>query len=211
MATHAAWMVATALLIGGSLAGLVAWSRRRSIAALRFELQFPGVPEPVLHAIRDAEARYYAGRGPLRRGVEAFQDAAASALPDLVARADWSVGRYRVRPSTLVRLLPWAQAQGYCALQDTPPPASMRAALAYFATVQGTDAWQAAVVLEHLRREHPHLRGIGWDDIARDPRRVALLYSGYLGAGGDWDAWRASDAPGAEALRRLRPEGDVAQ
>ncbi len=76
--------------------------------------------------------------------------------------------------------------------------------------MRGTDAWQAAVVLEHLRSDHPHLRRLGWDAIAHDPRLVALLYSGYLGAGGDWDAWRASAEPGPEALQRMAPDARAA-
>lgn len=192
------------LACGAALsAGLVGWVRRKAVAGLRFDLAPPPVPASVLDAVREAERSWYAGRGRSRRMVEALQDVAANLVPDLVALADWSVGPYRVRPSTVAPLLPWAHASGHFALHGAPPP-STRAALAYFAIRRDAGAWQAAVVLEHLRLEHPHLRTLSWQAIAADPLQVALLYSGYMGAGGGWSEWRASTVPGNEALRRMR-------
>ena len=42
-----------------------------------------------------------------------------------------------------------------------------------------------------------------WSQIAGDRRLTAKLYSGYLGAGGDWAGWKASVEPGAVARKRL--------
>lgn len=203
--TPMAWAAALAAvaLALGLLA--CAWHRRRAISALAFDLHPPPVPARVLDAVREAEARHYAGVGAVRRRLETLQDAAAAWLPDLVALADWSVGPYRVRPSTIAPLLPWARAQGWFVPRG-PRALSVRAALAHFAVRRSTGAWQAAVLLEHLSTRHPALRGLDWQAIATDPQRVALLYSGYLGAGGDWAGWRATPKPGAEALRRMPPQ-----
>jgi hypothetical protein len=38
------------------------------------------------------------------------------------------------------------------------------------------------------------------------PGLVYKLYSGYMGAGGDWDGWKASLTPGAESRRRFQYE-----
>jgi hypothetical protein len=43
-----------------------------------------------------------------------------------------------------------------------------------------------------------------WETIAADDEVIAKLYSGYMGAGGAWEAWRSSMTPGAEARKRLR-------
>ncbi len=88
--------VALALLLGA--ASSVQRRRVAKIAALGFELRFPPVTESVLDAVAQAEARHYAGRSAARRALEHGQDALSRRLPELVAYADWSVGRYRVRP-----------------------------------------------------------------------------------------------------------------
>ena len=58
-------------------------------------------------------------------------------------------------------------------------------------------------MLEHLRRRHPELRDMSWDLITSEPQLVAKLYSGYMGAGGDWETWEVTLTPGPEAVRRM--------
>ena len=57
--------------------------------------------------------------------------------------------------------------------------------------------------MEFLRKKHPLLRNIGWTDIEASPALVAKIYSGYLGAGGDWATWEADLVPGKIAVARL--------
>ncbi len=73
----------------------------------------------------------------------------------------------------------------------------------YFALQPVLNDWQAALLLQSLKDKHPALAGRSWDEIASDPEAVAKLYSGYMGAGGDWAGWLADDAPGPVARQRL--------
>ena len=63
------------------------------------------------------------------------------------------------------------------------------------------------MILDWLRLDHPRLSAMTWEEIATDPSLVAKLYSGCMGAGGDWDAWRADVAPGPVARERMRLPG----
>jgi len=63
--------------------------------------------------------------------------------------------------------------------------------------------WLAALLLQHLKEEHPILATLPWSQIAGDRRLIAKLYSSYMGAGGDWAAWKASVEPGDVARKRM--------
>ncbi|MEJ6398524.1 hypothetical protein [Yoonia sp. 208BN28-4] len=189
-------------LIGGIATALVIKSRVHWLAALEFETDRPDVPFSVLEIIQDAERQSYAQRSFFRRGVEEMQDAIVFLSPEIGYRTNFSLGRYRIKAATLETILPWAIEQGYLTLNDTTQT-EFAHALAYFSEQPGLNDWQASVYLEWLRRDHPMLVDLTWPDIAADPLLIAKLYSGYMGAGGAWEQWRADLTPGPVALRRL--------
>ena len=75
--------------------------------------------------------------------------------------------------------------------------------LLYLAEQPGLADWGAAVLLERLRQMHPELSKLSWQEISADPSLVAKVYSGYNGAGGDWEAWKADLIPGRVAAARM--------
>jgi hypothetical protein len=75
--------------------------------------------------------------------------------------------------------------------------------LPIFALQPSINDWQASVLLEYLRQRHPALRNMKWEVIAADPNAIAKLYSGYMGAGGDWALWKSDLVPGAVSRDRL--------
>lgn len=176
--------------------------RAHWLAALEFEIAPPPVPFSVLHKIQSAERESYANRPLLRRTLEEVQDVLVFASPRLAYRANFSVGRYRIKAQTIEKLLPWAIEQKYLVLDDILL-GDFTHALAYFSEQPVLNDWQSAIYLEWLRRDHPQLATLVWPDITSDPMLVAKLYSGYMGAGGAWDIWRADLAPGSVSLRRL--------
>ena len=199
------------LLILGILIGLLAgvlcsavFLQRRAhwLMQYQFEIISPPVPALVLKAVRDAEARFYSDAGVLSAAKEHVQDALVFASPGLVYRLNFSVGRYRVKAQTIEKILPWAIQNGYLKLEgDTHHLA--RSAIAYFAEQPAMSDWQAAILLEWLRNDHPQLKQKSWEEVSANPQLVAKLYSGYMGAGGAWDQWRSTLTPGPEARRRM--------
>ncbi|GGL77916.1 hypothetical protein [Wenxinia marina] len=198
-------LVLTALIaaLAGSVAtGAYLNERARWLAAIDFRLVYPEVPAEILAAVREAEAGYYSDRGLLLVWSEEAQDLLTFLGPGLTYRLDLSVGPYRIKASTIESLLPWAVENGYLVVEGAPEEHVLQA-LAYFAEQPGLARWGVAAILEQLRQRHPELRGMAWDEIAADRRLVAKLYSGYMGAGGDWSGWAESIEPGPEAQRRL--------
>ncbi|MFQ6546313.1 hypothetical protein AADZ90_000040 [Aestuariibius sp. 2305UL40-4] len=189
-------------VLGAAFALWIIKERVQWLSSLTFTLEAPPVPLSVLASIREAEDVSYAGRSPLRRLGEAGQDILVFASPELAYRLNSSVGRYRIKAQTIEAILPWAIDEGYLVLDDIPEDAFAHA-LAYFSEQPALNDWQAAVYLAWLRSEHAGLAAVSWPDIAADPELVAKLYSGYMGAGGAWDAWRADLVPGPVARRRL--------
>ena len=131
-----------------------------------------------------------------------MQDVIVFASPHLAYRLNYSVGRYRIKSRTIEEIHPWALEQGYLSLEGTTLE-NFAHALAYFSEQPTLNDWQAAVYLEWLRRDHPQLVTMSWPEITSDPMLVAKLYSGYMGAGGDWDLWRMNITPGQVSMRRL--------
>lgn len=192
-----------AFLIGLVVATLFLHYRARSLAAIDFRITYAPVPVSVTDAVRAAEAEYYAAQGPLRAIAEEAEDILTFLWPTAVTRLNLSVGPYRMKAETLRDLLPWAISEGYLTVVEADPRRAI-GAIAYFSEQPAVADWGAALILESLRLRHPDLRKMDWDAIAAQPERVAKLYSGYMGAGGDWAAWEATLAPGPEAKRRLR-------
>lgn len=177
-------------------------TRVMALASVDFRVAHPKVPVVVTEAVRSAEARYYASLPMPRRLVEEAEDILALLWPTAVSRLDLSVGPYRIKASTLENILPWAISEGYLVLVDVEPAQSL-GAISYFSEQPALADWGASLVLEHLRLRHPEMQAMDWETIRSDPFLIAKLYSGYMGAGGDWVGWEASLIPGPEALRRM--------
>ena len=186
------------------LAAVVAifYHRYRVLAAADFAIDPPPVPRSVVVAVKHAETFAYAQEPWYRRAAEYAQDVLTFLVPWLTYRMNFSVGRYRIKPATVEALIPWAQQHGYLQMHGKPDD-RLRHLLPYFSEQPVINDWQVAVILESLRRDHPQLREMTWDRIAADPSLVAKLYSGYMGAGGAWDQWRATLTPGPVARRRM--------
>ena len=176
--------------------------RAHWLASLEFELRPPPVPGSILATIRNAERASYEDRSTIRRLAEEAQDVLVFASPEIAYRMNFSVGRYRIKAKTIEEILPWAIRQRFVVLKETTPE-DFAHALAYFSEQPGLNDWQAATYLEWLKQDHPMLTDTSWSEIASDPERIAKLYSGYMGAGGAWDLWRADLTPGAVARERL--------
>lgn len=181
----------------------VFYHRYRMLAAADFSIDPPPVPRSVVVAVKHAETFAYAQEPWYRRAAEYAQDVLTFLVPRLTYRMDFSVGRYRIKPATIEALIPWAQEHGYLHMHG-PPDERLRHLLPYFSEQPVLNDWQVAVILESLRRDHPQLRDMTWDRIAADPLLVAKIYSGYMGAGGDWDQWRSTLTPGAIARQRMQ-------
>lgn len=178
-------------------------TRVMALASVDFRVSYPEVPIEVNEAVRSAEARYYAALPLPRRLVEEAEDILALLWPAAVARLDLSVGPYRIKASTLDDILPWAIAEEYLELVDVDPDEAL-AAISHFSEQPALADWGASLVLEHLRLRHPQMQTVDWETIASHPYLIAKLYSGYMGAGGDWVGWEASLTPGPEATRRMQ-------
>ena len=192
----------SAFILGAVLAAFFLHLRVQSLASVDFRITYPDVPVEVTNAIKAAEAEYYDDQGFVRRLTEEAEDILALLWPGGVSALNLSVGPYRIKAETIRSLLPWAIEEGYLTIVDVEQDRAL-SAIAYFSEQPALADWGATVVLEQLRQRHPELRRIPWERIAADPRIVAKLYSGYMGAGGDWETWEGSLTPGPEALRRM--------
>jgi hypothetical protein len=183
---------------------LFVYRRKRQLGRLSFHLRGPEVPVVILDAVRDAEGQFYLGLGPVRRIVEDVQDVISFLSPGLIYALNLSVGPYRIKPQSVAGLLDGAIARGYLAIDDVAAVTDP-ALLSYLSMQPVINQWQAALLLQHLKDDHPQLAALSWPAIASEPRLTAKLYSGYMGAGGDWDGWRATLEPGRVAKRRMGP------
>lgn len=178
------------------------YCRKRQLQGLTFHLSGPEVPVVILDAVRDAESRFYRDLGFFRRRVEDVQDVLSFVTPELIYRLNVSVGPYRIKVRSVEGLIDEATARGYLTL-ETAPGQTLSALLPYFSMQPVINQWLAALLLQHLKEEHPILTTLPWSQIAGDRRLTAKLYSGYMGAGGDWAGWRGSVEPGAVARKRM--------
>ncbi|MEM6496495.1 MAG: hypothetical protein AAF709_07205 [Pseudomonadota bacterium] len=206
------------LLIGGLAATAFVVHRVQSLSEIDFETIPPPVPFEVIEKVRGAEMDYYSNQSHARQFVELMQDVMAFLHPPLVYQMNFSVGPFRLKGQTLEKTIPWARDNGYLIIKEAPV-SDFHWLYVYLAEQPGLSNWGAAVHLEFLRQKHPLLRDISWSDIASDPNLVAKVYSGYLGAGGDWATWEADLVPGKVAVARLganpgehsRSNGSVAE
>lgn len=205
------WRLAALLVALGVIAGLLCagglalWDANRRaqlLAELDFRTQGPSVPTNVLDSVRGAELHAYRDMGPLRKAAEDLQDALALLSPQLAFSRDFSLGPYRIKASTVRETLDFALARGFLTLRSERS-SRYNEVLPYFALQPSLNDWEAGVLLEYLRERHPQLARMSWEQISRDPEAIAKLYSGYMGAGGDWAAWASSMTPGAVSRSRL--------
>lgn len=190
------------LLLGIAGTGVFIVERIQSLTLIDFSITSPPVPRQVLEAVGRAEHNFYTQLSPPRRMIEGAQDVAAFLIPSLVYKLDFSVGPFRLKGHTLNETIPWAIERGYLELRDGPP-ADFHWLYVYLAEQPGLADWGAAVLLERLRLRHPELSKMTWQQIATDPVLIAKVYSGYVGAGGDWEAWEANLRPGPIAAARM--------
>lgn len=199
-------MVLVGVLIGLGAAGAFAvWEAHRNaqlLATMDFRTHGPDVPDNVLDAVRGAELKAYDDMGPLRRTAEDLQDAIALLSPRLAFARDFSLGPYRIKASTVRETLDYALAKDYLTVRSEPS-GEYKDVLPQFALQPSINDWEAGVLLDFLKTRHPQLRTMTWDQIAADQNAIAKLYSGYMGAGGDWTTWEADTVPGAVSRERL--------
>lgn len=199
-------LLGVGLLIGVVAAGVgaifEAHRRTQLLATMNFRTHGPVVPGNVLRAVRGAEARAYEDMGIGRRLVEDAQDALALLWPGFAFSRDFSLGPYRIKASTVRTTLDFALNEGYLTLSSAKA-SRYSELLPFFVLQPSISDWPASVLLEYLRQRHPGLARMTWGEIAADPAAIAKLYSGYMGAGGDWERWAAHLVPGDVSRARL--------
>ena len=199
-------LVLVGVVIGLMIAGGIAlWDANRKVqllASLDFRIHDPGIPENVLTTIRNAELKAYDDMGLVRKAVEDIQDSLALLWPGLAFSYDFSIGPYCIKASTVREMVDFALDEKYLTL-NSERSSRYNEVLPLFALQPSINDWEASVLLEYLRRRHPGLNNMTWRAIAADPNAIAKLYSGYMGAGGDWARWESDLLPGAVSRDRL--------
>jgi hypothetical protein len=168
------------------------------------------VSQWVVEVVGTAEEAWQAQLSPLRGTAEELQDQAARSAPLEAYAADWSIGRFNIRPSTARSALDWAFMQGIAGdFGYHHHPSDEEVVRDIMDTARSSSL--VKLILAQLRDSHPALREMEWDAIEATDQYIAKLYSGYLGAGGAWDAWRSDLLPGDEARQRLGCTDDSAR
>jgi hypothetical protein len=182
--------------VGGFIAGIVIaligvfallFRIRARLQELDFHLTSPEVPVPLLNTVKQAEMRYFQELPLFRRGIEASQDVVALFWPQLAFALNISVGAYRIKPQTIHTLIQFAIEEKYLQMR-IPEDYRFDSFLSYFSMQPALNDWQAALLLQKLKMKHPATMEVSWQQIGSSPRLVAKLYSGCMGAGGDWEA-----------------------
>jgi len=181
----------------------VIYRRFRALSSIDFKLNPPDIPRVILVSIKTAEAEYYETQPRWRRAVEALQDIVTFLSPGFVYKMNFSVGRYRIKPHTIDNLTAWAINRGFLEMHTEHDSVS-KSFIAYFSHQPAINDWQIAVYLEKLRCDHPTLRNVSWKDIGNNDALIAKMYSGYMGAGGAWEAWKSNESAGAESRKRFQ-------
>jgi hypothetical protein len=194
------WGLVRALVMALALAALSACGRSGETSVESDGNRVVG--QWVVNVIGEAEGRWDAGLDPLRRAAERLQDENARVAPLEAYAADWSIGRYNMRPQTVRGAMDRLFADGTAGDYGFERPPSDEEIVRDIMDTS-RDSALVKVILASLRAEHPQLQTMSWDEIERSDQAIAKLYSGYLGAGGDWVAWRASITPGSVAIERL--------
>lgn len=178
-------------------------ARRKSLLnEIDFTINGPSVPIEVMIKIKSAEKKFYDELSFFRKLAEDLQDILGILFPSLVYKLNFSVGAYRIKPKTIKHLIEYAIENNFLIVR-TQKSDRYNYLLAYFSLQPLLNDWQASVILEELKNEHPKLKKMSWESIVNDDKLIAKLYSGYMGAGGDFDAWKSNIEPGDIAKYRI--------
>ena len=127
--------------------------------------------------MRGAEIGAYRRMPTVRRFIEDGQDMAGMLWPQIVYRANYSVGAFRIKSQTAAGLVEYAIDRGLLEMRIERDERYARLMPA-LAQQPAINTWCAAVLLSQLREQHPALQSMSWDEIARNPDAIAKLYSG---------------------------------
>jgi len=177
--------------------------KMRDLLALDYKLHDTGVPKNAIKMVEDAEQFYYS-QNKFSQWIETIQDIMALSVPQIVYFFNFSVGRMRMKPKTMEANIIWAIKHRMLSLNTKKTSAKLTYLIGYLSMIPNVCHWQAEVYLARLKSEHPLLSEMSWSEIEQNPELIAKLYSGYMGAGGDWVLWKQSLAAGNEAKRRFQ-------
>ena len=161
----------------------------------------------VVAVVGAGEANRTSGASMIRRTADQVQRALLRLDPRSATVADWSIGRYQIRPATARAALHWACASDAVCTRGCDHRPSGAALVRQILDPAGGIAL-VQVILARLRDNHPCLRTMSWEQIEASDQAIAKLFSGWLGAGGFWTAWRADCRPGPLACRYLHGTED---
>lgn len=180
----------------------IVYVRKKRLHKFYFKIRGPHIPDNVLDEVRAAENKFYNELGFIRRIEEDMQDIIGFLWPSVVFRLNFSVGVYRIKAKTIEELMQYALDNKYIDI-SLPKNKKYRYLLAYFSLQPLLSEWQASLLLQSLKEQHTLLKKYSWQKIANDKKLIAKLYSGYMGAGGDWELWHKDLKPGKVAHYRL--------
>lgn len=181
---------------------LLTIKKMRDLLMLDYKLNDTGVPINVTQMVEAAESYYYS-QNKGNQWIEAIQDVLAIVIPQIIYYFNFSVGRMRMKPRTMEANIIWAIKHKMLVFNSKASP-KLIYLLGYLSMIPNVSHWQAEVYLAKLKSEHPQLKKINWSEIEQNNELIAKLYSGYMGAGGDWDAWKQNLEPGNEAKKRFK-------
>lgn len=160
------------------------------------------VPKNVLNKILTAEENWE-NSSFFTKAKEYIQDNALErGIVGLAIDGDESIGRYNMRPSTAEQAIKWAKENHLTNEYNLPETLDDQEIIDMILT-EGEDSKLAELYLLYLKNEHPQLKEMSWEEIKQDDKLIAKLYSGYMGAGGDWDKWKSDLEPGPVAKERM--------
>lgn len=185
-----------------SLQVFASYKRKSILMKMQVHVSRPPVPYAVLDEVRQAEDVYYAELPRHKRIIKQAQDILSLLFPRLIYKINSSVGLYRIKAQTTLGLIDYSIENEYLILNFRRNK-KYRQLLPYFAIQPSISEVIASVLLHKLKEEHPMLKNVSWDKIANDRLLICKLYSGYMGAGGDWESWRLNITPGKVAKHRF--------
>lgn len=147
--------------------------------------------------ILSAEGEWENNLGKSRFFIEKVQDFIANTSPLLARKLDFSVGSFNIKPSTARNAVNWAKYKKKVKViknEEEIVPAIM-------STRKSKNIVKTILLM--LKESHPQLKQLSWKQIERNKRFIMKLYSGYMGAGGDWNRWRRTIQPGKIAQTRM--------
>jgi len=175
----------------------------REAPYINYTLKTKPVPRIVLSAIAAAEESAYAKTSATRFIVEAIQDILVRFSPRHVYHKNYSVGTYRIKAKTAKSAIRWAIKRELLKIHDKNYK-DYTELIPLFVMSPRYNEDITRVVLTQIKEKHPILRKLRWQDIQKDDYLIAKIYSGYMGAGGNFNDWKKSITPGKEAQKRLK-------